>query len=245
MGLKVFGILVPQFKTMETEHSNRIQTSIFNATEKKILVWLASKQPKWVTSDLLTVIGILGAIIIATGYILSDKNINFLWISIAGLIINWYGDSLDGTLARVRGKQRPLYGYYLDHTIDGINESIMFIGAGLSSLMHLPLAMTILVLYLLMTINVSINAHLKQEFRLTYAKLGPTEFRIIIAVVNLLFIFIRPLREYNKEISLFGQDITLFALDIVAIIIIAILFVIYLSTIISDAKAYAKADPKK
>ncbi len=243
--MKVFGILVPQFKTMETEHSNRIQTSIFNATEKKILVWLASKQPKWVTSDLLTVIGILGAIIIATGYILSDKNINFLWISIAGLIINWYGDSLDGTLARVRGKQRPLYGYYLDHTIDGINESIMFIGAGLSSLMHLPLAMTILVLYLLMTINVSINAHLKQEFRLTYAKLGPTEFRIIIAVVNLLFIFIRPLREYNKEISLFGQDITLFALDIVAIIIIAILFVIYLSTIISDAKAYAKADPKK
>ncbi len=230
---------------METKQATRIQTSIFNAAEKKVLVWLAKRQPKWVSSDLLTFIGILGAAIIGAGYILSDLNINFLWLSVAGLVINWYGDSLDGTLARVRNKQRPLYGYYLDHTIDGINESMMFIGAGLSSLMHLPLAMGILLLYLLMTINVSINAHLKQEFRLTYVKLGPTEFRIIVAIVNMLFIFIRPLREYSTEIVLFGQTIQLFALDIVAIAMIVILLAIYIGTIITDARAYAKIDPKK
>ena len=79
--------------------------------------------------------------------ILSDKNINYLWISSLGLLINWYGDSMDGTLARVRNTQRPVFGYYLDHILDGVNESIMFIGAGVSALMHLPLALFVLLLY--------------------------------------------------------------------------------------------------
>ena len=149
----------------------RIQTSVLNALEKKVLVWLAEKQPKWMTSDILTYIGTFGAVVIAAGYILSAWNINFLWLSSLGFVINWYGDSLDGTLARVRKTQRPVYGYYIDHTVDCINEFIMFIGIGLSGLMHFSLAMVILAVYFMLTINVSINAHLKKEFRLTYAKL--------------------------------------------------------------------------
>jgi phosphatidylglycerophosphate synthase len=147
----------------------RIQTSVLNALEKKVLVWLAERQPRWMTSDILTYMGTFGAIVIATGYILSAWNINFLWLSSLGFIINWYGDSLDGTLARVRNTQRPIYGYYLDHTIDAINEVMIFIGVGLSGLMHLEIALLALIMYLLMTINVSINAHLKKEFKLTYA----------------------------------------------------------------------------
>ena len=118
---------------METHKADavRIQTSILNALEKKVLVWLAERQPKWVTSDMLTYIGTFGAAVIAVGYILSAWNINFLWLSSLGFIINWYGDSLDGTLARVRQTQRPIYGYYLDHTIDTINEVMIFIGVGL------------------------------------------------------------------------------------------------------------------
>lgn len=229
---------------MEIKQAIRIQTSILNAAEKKVLVWLAERQPRWMTSDILTLIGFLGAVIIAAGFILTSRNINYLWLASFGLLVNWYGDSLDGTLARVRQRQRPLYGYYLDHTMDGINESLMFIGAGLSSLMHLSLAMGILLLYLLLTVNVSINAHLRKEFKLTYAKLGPTEFRLIVVIVNTLFIFIRPLREFSRSFRVFGMDVTLSALDFVAIAFIVILLLIYIVTVVGDARYYQKADPK-
>lgn len=229
---------------MEIKQATRIQTSILNAAEKKVLVWLAERQPRWMTSDILTLIGFLGAVIIAAGFILTSRNINYLWLASFGLLVNWYGDSLDGTLARVRQRQRPLYGYYLDHTMDGINESLMFIGAGLSSLMHLSLAMGILLLYLLLTVNVSINAHLRKEFKLTYAKLGPTEFRLIVVIVNTLFIFIRPLREFSRSFRVFGMDVTLSALDFVAIAFIVILLLIYIVTVVGDARYYQKADPK-
>lgn len=221
----------------------RIQTSILNELEKKVLIWLAERQPKWVTSDLLTYIGTFGAVVIAAGYILSAYNINFLWLSSLGFIINWYGDSLDGTLARVRKTQRPIYGYYLDHTIDGINEVMIFIGVGLSGLIHLEIALLALIMYLLMTINVSINAHLKKEFRLTYAKMGPTEFRIIMILINTLFVLIRPLREFSHSFTFGDHVFTLSALDYIGIVIVAALTLIYITTIRKDMKEYAEMDP--
>jgi len=230
---------------MEIKQAVRIQKSIFNGVEKKILVWLAERQPKWVSSDFMTFLGFLGAIVIAAGYMLSAIDIRFLWLASFGLLLNWYGDSLDGTLARVRNTQRPLYGYYLDHTMDGINETIMFLGAGLSPLMHLPLALGILVLYLLLTISVSINAHLKKEFRLTYIKLGPTEFRMIVIVINTLFLFIKPLREYSAIFEICGLTLELKALDFVALGIILILSLILLVTMFTDLRDYSRLDPKK
>ncbi len=221
----------------------RIQTSVLNALEKKVLVWLAERQPNWMTSDTLTYIGTFGAVVIAAGYILSAWNINFLWLSSLGFVINWYGDSLDGTLARVRKTQRPIYGYYLDHTIDAMNEVMIFIGVGLSGLMHLEIALLALVMYLLMTINVSINAHLKKEFKLTYAKMGPTEFRIIMILINTLFALIRPLREFSHSFSLCGYEFTFEALDYIGIVIVIVLAVIHLSTVRNDIKGYAAIDP--
>lgn len=228
---------------MADKKAERIQTSFLNSIEKKALVWLAERQPKWMVSDMLTCIGTLGAIVIAVGYILSSRSIHFLWLSSLGFIINWYGDSLDGTLARVRGTQRPVYGYYLDHTVDCINEAFMFLGVGLSPLMNLPLALMILVVYLFLTINVSVNAHLKGEFKLTYLKLGPTEFRVFAILVNTLFILVRPLRDFSQQVNILGHPAELRALDVAGIIVLALLVVIYLITIISDARAYAKADP--
>lgn len=221
----------------------RIQTSVLNALEKKVLVWLAERQPKWMTSDILTYIGTFGAVVIAAGYILSSRNINWLWLSSLGFVINWYGDSLDGTLARVRKHQRPVYGYYIDHTVDAINEFIMFLGVGLSGLMHLELALLILIIYLMLTVNVSINAHLKKEFRLTYAYMGPTEFRIIMIIVNALFATIPSLNGFCREIIIFGHEYLFKALDYVAVAILLILAVIYLTTIVKDAKEYARIDP--
>ena len=221
----------------------RIQTSVLNALEKKVLVWLAERQPRWITSDILTYIGTFGAVVIAAGYILSAWNINFLWLSSLGFIINWYGDSLDGTLARVRKTQRPVYGYYLDHTIDAINEVIIFVGIGLSGLMHLDIALLALVMYFLMTINVSINAHLKKEFKLTYASMGPTEFRIIMIIINTLFALIRPLRDFSHSFTLCGHPFILGALDYIGILIIFILALMHLTTVRNDIKDYAEMDP--
>jgi len=228
---------------MEEKKAERIQTSILNGVEKKALVWLAKRQPRWMTSDALTVFGSIGSIVIAAGYILSGLNINFLWLSCLGFVMNWYGDSLDGTLARVRNTQRPHYGYYLDHTVDCINEAFMFIGIGASWMMHLNLALLIFVVYLFLTINVSINAHLKSEFKLTYAKLGPTEFRVLAILLNLAFIFIPPLREFSKEVTIFGHEMVFRAMDFAGIVVLVVLIVIYLVTIISDARGYAKEEP--
>ncbi len=230
---------------MEVKQSNRIQTSLINAAEKKALVWLAGKQPAWINSDHLTFIGCIGAIIIGVGYILSDLNINWLWLASFGFLVNWYGDSLDGTLARVRKQQRPVYGFYLDHTMDALNECFIFICVGISSLLHFPLAVAALALYLLLSMNVCVNAHLKGEFKLTYMKLGPTEFRIIMVIINTLFILIKPLRDFTWDVTLFGNAIALTPFDIAGAVIVLILAAVYFGTIISDARYYARIDPRK
>lgn len=227
------------------EQSKRIQTSILNSLEKKVLIWLAERQPKWMTSDMLTYIGTVGAIIIAIGYILSSRNINYLWLSTLGFIINWYGDSLDGTLARVRNAQRPVYGYYIDHTVDAINEVVIFMGIGLSGLMHLEFSLMALVAYFLITINVSINAHLKKEFKLTYAGLGPTEFRLIMIIINTIYIYSTTLRNFSVAVEVFGREISLKSLDILGISVTIILFIMYFYEIFNDAKEYAVIDPLK
>ncbi len=233
------------FTIMDIKQSQRIQTSVLNGVEKKVLVWLAERQPRWVTSDLLTFVGFLGALVVAAGFILSNLSVQWLWLSSLGLVINWYGDSLDGTLARVRNTQRPIYGYYVDHTIDCVNEGLMFVGVGLSPFVHLDLALLAYALYLIMTINVSINAHLKGEFKLTYAKLGPTEFRLVIIIVNTILIAFAGLRNWCHTVDFLGIAYPLRMLDCVAIAVIVILALMLVFTFRNDAKGYAQMDPKK
>ena len=100
---------------MGKEESKRIQTSILNRAEKIALVWLAQRQPRWVTSDFLTYMGVIGALVYALGCVLAASNIMYLWLASFGMVLNWYGDSLDGTLARVRNLQRPVYGFFIDN----------------------------------------------------------------------------------------------------------------------------------
>ena len=230
---------------MKQEQSKRIQTSVLNGVEKKVLVWLAERQPRWMTSDILTGIGVIGAIVVAAGYFLSNYHIQWLWLASLGFAINWYGDSLDGTLARVRKTQRPIYGFYLDHNIDGVTMSIMCVGAGLSDMLNLYIAMAVLAVYLLLSISVYINAHLKGEFKLTYAGMGPTEFRLIMIAVNTLFIFATPLREWSMRFAIAGVPITFGVFDFIGLAILLVLVLIYLNNFKHDAKEYAKLDPIK
>ena len=194
---------------------------------------------------MLSLVGCLGALMIGVGYALTSISPAFLWLASAGFIVNWYGDSLDGTLARVRNKQRPIYGYYLDHSLDCINEMLMFVGLGLSPLMDMRIALLMFIAYLLMTVNVSINAHLKGQFRLTYAKLGPTEFRIIAAIVNTILVCSSTIRGIRIPVSLLGTGINLSVLDIFGIVAFFIIFLMYIVSFLSDARGYARMDPPK
>lgn len=232
-------------KEKSSETSVRIQTSILNGVEKKALTFLADRQPRWMTSNILTGIGTFGAIVILLGYILSQININYLWLSSLGFVINWYGDSLDGTLARVRNKQRPIFGYYIDHTVDIINELLIFLGLGLSGLICFDLSLFILIVYMMLTLNVSINAHLKKEFKLTYAKLGPTEFRVLAIIFNTVCIYCPAISDSVMEISMFGKDIVLGSLDIAGVFVLLVLIIMYIVTVLNDIKDYDKIDPMK
>ncbi len=226
------------------QQAQRIQTSVINGAERRLLVWLAERQPRWVKPDLLTFVGTFGAFLVGLGFVLTCHGIGWLWLSVGGLLVNWYGDSLDGSLARVRGCQRPVYGYYLDHTVDCINEAFMFVGAGLSPLVHLDLALLLFILYLFMTINVSMNAHLKSEFRLTYAKLGPTEFRILVALFCIMLTAFPQVATFRFSVGdMGGKDVLLSSLDLLAVVLIVLLSIIYVCTIIGDARKYAKQDP--
>ena len=216
---------------MERKQATRIQSSVLNALEHKVLIWLAARQPKWVTSDMLTAIGTAGAFLIGLGYALTSININFLWLSTFGLFVNWYGDSLDGNLARYRRKQRPIYGYYIDHTMDVINEAMMFFGAGMAPFFDMRLTVAAFVLYLVLTLNVSMNAHLRSEFKLTYLKLGPTEFRLIIAIANTVMLC-------------FGERILSSIVPNCFIgFVVLMLCIMYVITVISDIKYYSAIDP--
>lgn len=227
----------------EIKQSTRIQTSILNAAEKKALVWLANHMPSWITSDILTVIGIFGAFLCGMGFALTHFGIYWLWLTVAGLVVNWFGDSLDGTFARVHNQQRPLYGYYLDHNADTITEGFMFIGAGISPLMHMSIAMAIYAAYLAMTVYVSINAHIKSEFKLTYGKLGPTEFRLIIALANIVLMYVPFLTTYQLTVDLLGQTYIFGSLDLIGIVILIVLTIIYLNSFFTDLKWFAEKDP--
>ena len=216
---------------MEHRQATRIQTSVLNSLERKLLVWLAARQPKWVNSDMMTFLGSFGAFLIGLGYALTSFNVNFLWLSTFGLLVNWYGDSLDGTLARYRHKQRPVYGYYLDHTMDVVNEAMMFFGAGMAPFFDMRLTLSAFVLYLLLTINVSMNAHLRGEFKLTYFKLAPTEFRIVIALANTVMLC-------------FGERLLNSIIPNCFIgVIVLLLGVIYVFTVISDIRHFSAVDP--
>ena len=229
----------------ENKQAKRIQTSILNNLERKALVAMANKMPAWVTSDMLTFVGFLGALIIATGYALSNLDLRWLWLSCFGLLVNWFGDSLDGSLARVRNAQRKTYGFYIDHNVDVINETIMFVGVGTSPLVNMSFAMLALSAYFMLSIYVYINCHLKGEMKLTYAGMGPTEFRLLLLITNICFIYIPWLTEWKRHMTLFHNDFMIGIMDYIAVLVALLIFGFYLVSFLKDARYFAKIDPIK
>lgn len=158
--------------------------------EKKALLWLAARMPAWVVPDTLTAIGLLASVIIFLGYALSFFNINWLWLASFGFVIQWFGDSLDGTLARYRKIERPRYGFFVDHIIDAVSEALVFIGLGLSPFVRFDLALLALIGYLMVSVYVYLVTYVNGVFRISYAGLGPTEMRLLAIIANTAVYFL-------------------------------------------------------
>src|SRR2546428_10507624 len=152
--------------------------------ERRLLRAVAARLPSVVRSDHLTVLGVLGATGAGAAYALSSFSSVWLWAASAMLVANWLGDSLDGTLARVRRHERPRYGYYLDHLVDAYSTVAVGVGIGLSPYVHLGIALGAVVLYLVLSINVYLESTVFGAFRLGYGRFGPTEARLILIGAN-------------------------------------------------------------
>jgi phosphatidylglycerophosphate synthase len=159
-------------------------TFLLAEPERRLLRKIAVLLPAWVTSDQLTVVGVLAATGAGVAYALSGLHAGWLWVASAMLVLNWFGDSLDGTLARVRFAERPRYGYYLDHIVDAYATAAIGIGLGLSPFVSLGVALGLVVVYLALSINVYLESAVFGAFRLGYSRLGPTEGRLMLIAVN-------------------------------------------------------------
>jgi len=222
-----------KLKNIQTHE--RINDILLGPLERPALKWLAENQPVWVNPDILTVIGIFGSVLIFAGYALSRLNPAFLWLASLGFVINWYGDSLDGTLARVRKIERPKYGFFVDHIVDAISEVMVFLGLGLTFYVRFDIAAVALVGYLLMSIYVYVTTAVTGVFQLSYGKLGPTEVRVIAILANTAMFFFGNPVILNAPLEMTIYDI------LVAIVALA-LYGIFIGKSIQQAAILDKQD---
>jgi phosphatidylglycerophosphate synthase len=184
----------------------RVNDTFLAPLERTALQWLCKKMPAWMTPDILTVIGFMGGLVMAAAYWLCNTNKNFLWIVDLGLLINWFGDSLDGSLARYRRIERFQYGYFVDHTVDITTQTIFFIGLGLSPFVHFHFALLALVGYLHLGILTYINTAVAGVYKISYGKIGPTEVRVFLLGVNTIFYFAANPLIHLGRISILSFD---------------------------------------
>ena len=164
----------------------RINDSVLGPLERPALAWLVRRLPPKVVPDHLTAFGVFGALLTATGFVLSCRSLTWLWLASLGLIVNWLGDSLDGNLARLRHIERPRYGFFIDHTTDLFCQSLTFIALGVSPLAHFGMACLGLITFLMAFVYTLIAAQTRATMRITYFFFGPTEIRALLFLGNLL-----------------------------------------------------------
>ena len=187
------------------KQATRVHGSFLATAEKRALIWIAERLPSWVSSDQLTLLGFAAQIATGVCYALAARDRRMLLAAIVCLAVNWFGDSLDGTLARVRQRQRPRYGFYVDHVIDSIGSVAMMGGLSLSGYMHPGIATGLLVAFLLLSIQSYLATYTLGEFHLSFWHFGPTELRILLAVGNLaLFRWAWVIRGHYRLFDLGG-----------------------------------------
>lgn len=205
--------------------------------ERPLLHWLAARMPAWATPDVLTGIGVIGGLFIFLGYWLSGVDRAFLWLASLGFVVNWFGDSLDGTVARFRHIERPVYGFYIDHAVDAYIVFLIFIGLGVSPYVRFDLACITLLGYMLLNVLVLLRTAAKGEFAISYGRLGPTELRMIAIAANTMVFLVG-----NPKLSVYGYRLSIY--DWVAIIISILFYAISILTTLRQASILSDWDRK-
>ena len=216
--------------------ARREMTFLLAGIERRVLQRIAARVPRTIRSNHLTAIGILGAVGSGAAYALTNYSPAWLWVASLMLGVNWLGDSLDGTLARVRNIQRPRYGYYLDHLVDAVSTAAIGIGLGLSPYMLLSIGTLIVVAYLVLSINVYLESFAFGEFRLGYGYLGPTEIRAILIGLNTALAL-----GAGLDFRLVGLNMTV--LDLIGLAIAAVMIVLLLVRAFGNLRRLAREEP--
>ena len=200
--------------------STRLQNSFTAATERKALLCLAAHMPPSINSDHLTLLGFVAMFLAGCSYALARWNPWGLLLATICLALNWFGDSLDGTLARFRNRQRPRYGFYVDHMIDSFGALFLMVGLAASGYIDWRIATGMLVAFLLLSIESYLASYTLGIFRLSFAKFGPTEIRILLAIANTVLFFLPAARVsgWSHRLLDVGGAIAIVAMTAMAIV---------------------------
>jgi phosphatidylglycerophosphate synthase len=217
------------------QQHRREHDSLLAAPEKRILVWLAERLPGWVNSDHLSALGLSAMLVAGLAFWAASWNNLFLLVVVGALAINWFGDSLDGTVARVRKQQRPRYGFYVDHVIDILGTFFLFAGAALSDFMSVPVALGFMVAYMMVSAESYLATHTHGVFKMSFMRIGPTELRIILAI-GVLYLFQKPAVEL-------GGDARYLLFDVGGVIATAGLAVTFIISAVRNTVALYEAEP--
>jgi len=204
--------------------------------ERRLLRAIARRLPRAVLPDDLTIVGVLAALGVCGAYVLSNEHPGWLWVASGLLVVQWLGDSLDGTLARVRGIERPRYGYYLDHLVDALATVAIGLGLGLSPYMLLSVGAVIAVAYLVLSVNVYLEAQALGRFSIGFGSIGPTELRIVLIVLNSAL-------ALGAGLQLRVLDTELTALDAVGLAIAATMLALLLGRAWRNLRELARLEP--
>ena len=223
----------------EIKEHKRVNDILLGPLERPALSWLAAHMPACVSPNTCTIIGVIGAFVIMVCYALSSLDKGFLWLASLGFVIYWFGDSLDGTLARHRHIERPVFGFFVDHTVDAFNEVMIFLGLGLTPYVNLNVALLILVAYLLLSILVYVRTSVVGEFKISYSKLGPTEFRVLAILLNIGMYF-GGVRTNSVALGAFGR-LTFSVYDLIIAALALLLLYFFFATAIKEAIKLSKS----
>lgn len=218
----------------------RVNDILLGPLERPTLKWLAANMPAWVTPDICTIIGVFGALLTGVSYALSTYDSNLLWLASLGLVINWFGDSLDGTLARYRKIERPIYGFFVDHTTDAFSVTVVLLGLGLTPYISFSIACLALIAYLLLCVLVFVRTSALGEFKISYSKLGPTEVRVILILMSISMYF------GGEQLPSLGirsfPPLSFTSYDIVVATIALLMFSFFIVTAVKDIVTLARAN---
>lgn len=213
----------------------RVLTSVLAPLEKRCLIWMATRMPRRINSDHLTALALAAMLGAGLSYWAASVNpwAGLLLVNVC-LAINWFGDSLDGTLARVRNHQRPRYGFYVDHIVDAFGIAFLVGGMSLSSYMSPYVGLALLVAYFMLSIEVYLATYSLGTFKISYFKIGPTELRILLAIGNFVLLF-------HPNATILGHEFLLF--DVGGVIASIGLLVTLVVSAVGHTRELYRAEP--